>query len=532
MPRKKGEHNKGNDEIWICNPPGRGGRLRAALVYPNSYWVGMSNLGYQAVLRAFIDRAEFDVRRVFWDGSRLQFPDGGRALNDFDIVAFSVSFQPDLVHLPRMLEAGRAMLPSPGRPRPLLLAGGVALTINPEPAAPLMDVIVVGESEPFLEKFFDLLLPGDSFGRFEEILHGVCRIPGAYVPSLYNLEESAAGMLLPRPVDDAPERVERTWLRDLDSNPARPAVLTRQTEFGSMYPLEISRGCPAGCHFCAASAVCRPVRFLGKDRFVQEIETGLRYRKKIGLVGTAVSYHPGLADLAGEVLDRGGSFTPSSIRLERLTPELAGLLFSSGHKTVSIAPESASEKLRRNIGKEVPDSVVMNAVDLLQESGIPSLKLYFMLGLPGEENADVQGIIDLAENIRARLVKSGKKSGRVGTLTISVNPFVPKPHTALERSPMAEEAVLFARLKKVRDGLGRLGGVRVQTGSVRGAYLDGLISLGDRSSAQHLGKIPRTGLSLKRLDRLIPDASRLLLTERVGELPWDLIRNRSTFNCP
>ncbi len=525
MPRKRDDKKRGNGEIWISNPPGRGGRLRAAIVYPNSYWVGMSNLGFQTILRTFLGRGEFDVRRVFWDGHRLQFPDGGRALNDFDIVAFSVSFQPDMVNLPRMLEAGRATVPSPGRMRPLLLAGGVALTINPEPVAPLMDVIVVGESEPFLEKFFDLLLAGDGTTSPEDLLQSASSIPGAYVPSLYSLEDPAADMQLPRPLEGAPAKINRAWLRELDTDPARPVVLTRQTEFGSMYPLEISRGCPAGCSFCAASAVCRPVRFLGMDRFIKEIETGLKYRKKIGLVGTAVSYHPRLTDLAGEILDRGGSFTPSSIRLERLTPELTGLLFRGGHKTVSIAPESASEKLRKSIGKEVPDPVIMDAVDLLQESGILSLKLYFMLGIPGEEDADIQAIVDMAADIRGRIARSGKKSGKVGTLTVSVNPFVPKPHTALERSPMAPEVVLTARFKNLRDGLGRLGGVRVQTGSIRGAYLDGLISLGDSRLAQRLGEIPRAGLSLKRLDRLIPYASRLLLNERAGELPWSLIRN-------
>ncbi|MFV1956588.1 MAG: radical SAM protein [bacterium] len=512
-------------ETWICPQPGRGGRLRVAVAYPNTYWVGMSNLGFQAILRAFLEKPGFDVKRVFWDGSGLQFPDGGRTLNEFDVVAFSVSYQPDIVHLPRMLEAGKAATPAPRKSRPLLVGGGVALTLNPEPAAPLFDVIAIGESEPFLESLTELLLSNSREGGPEDLIHQLTSLPGAYTPSLYKTEESEDGLTLSHPVHGASATVRRVFLDSLDANPARPAVVTRDTEFGNMYPMEISRGCPAGCAFCAAAVVCSPVRFLGKERFIEEVEIGLRYRKKIGLVGTAVSYHPDLLDLAGEIHKRDGSFSPSSIRLERLSPELAGLLAQSRHRTVSIAPESASEKLRASIGKEVADSDIINAVDILQSAGIPNLKLYFMVGLPGEEDPDALGIIDMVDRVRLCMIKHGRKKGRVGTVSVSINPFVPKPHTALERSPMAEEAVLSGRIGKVRNGLRRLGGVKVQAGSVRGAYLDGLFSLGDRRITGFLGDIPRAGLSLKRLDKLIPNASQILLAERSGKLPWHFIKN-------
>ncbi|MEE8320031.1 MAG: radical SAM protein [bacterium] len=513
------------DETWICPPPGRGGRLRVAVAYPNTYWVGMSNLGFQAVLRAFLEKPGFDVKRVFWDGSGLQFPDGGRALNEFDVVAFSVSYQPDIVHLPRMLEAGRAAVPAPRRSRPLLVGGGVTLTLNPEPAAPLLDVIAIGESEPFLESLTELLQSNSRGGGSEDLTHQLASLPGAYIPSLYTTEESEDGLMLPHPVGSVGATVRRVFLKNLDDHPARPAVVTRGTEFGTMYPLEISRGCPAGCAFCAAAAVCSPVRFLRKERFIEEVEIGLRYRKKIGLVGTAVSYHPDLFDFGAEIHKRGGSFSPSSIRLERLNPELAGLLAQSRHKTVSIAPESASERLRASIGKGVADSSIINAVDILQDAGLPNLKLYFMVGLPGEEDSDALGIIDLVDRVRSRMIKHGRKKGRMGSISVSINPFVPKPHTALERSPMAEETVLSGRIGKVRDGLKRLGGVKVQAGSVRAAYLDGLISLGDRRITGFLGDIPRSGLSMKRLDKLIPSASQILLSERSGKLPWHFIEN-------
>lgn len=505
--------------------PGRGGELRIAAAYPNSYWVAMSNLGYQTVLRTFLERPGFDVRRVFWDGKSLHFPDGGRSLSEFDVVAFSVSYQPDMVHLPRMLEAGKLALSSPPDKRPLVIGGGIALTINPEPVSALFDIIVIGDSEPGLPDLLNLFLSGE--GDTEHLIQSASRLPGMYAPSLYTVPESiGSSYLMPVPVAGAPAKVRRAAVQSLDPDPARPAVVAKETEFGSLYLLEISRGCPARCAFCAASSVCGSVRFLGLSRFQEEMTVGLRYRKKIGLVGTAVSYHPQLTDIAQMILDAGGSFSPSSIRLERLTPLLASQLAVSGHRTVSLAPEAGSEDLREAVGKGFPNETTLKAVDILQDAVIPNVKLYFMVGLPGETDADIAAIVDLVSDIRERVVQAGRKRGKVGTVSVSVNPFIPKPHTPFERKPLAEEDILTSRLKGVRDGLGRLGGVKVQTGSVRGAYLDALLSLGDRRLAGVLGQLPRSGTSLKKLDRIVDGASRILFErEDAVQLPWGFIGN-------
>jgi radical SAM superfamily enzyme YgiQ (UPF0313 family) len=300
--------------------------------------------------------------------------------------------------------------------------------------------------------------------------------------------------------------------------------MTTDTEFGSLYLLEISRGCGAGCSFCAAGSICGPVRFLGMDGFNKELELGLKFRDRIGLVGTAVSYHPRLTDIAREIHSRGGVFSPSSIRLERITPEFAELLSESGHKTVSVAPEAGSESIRKAIGKGVPSDAILEKIGLLQESGIPNIKLYFMVGLPGEEDADVREIVDLSTAIRDRVVKEGRKKGRVGTVSVSLNPFVPKPGTPLEREPMCTENVLTRRMKIVRDGLGPVGGVKVQSGSIRRAYIDGLLSLGDRRISTALDKLPEKGVSLKRLIKIAPEAERILFDRASGSLPWEFIK--------
>jgi radical SAM superfamily enzyme YgiQ (UPF0313 family) len=485
------------DEDWVT-PQSRSSGLKVAVAYPNTYRVGMSNLGYQAVLKAFLEAPGFQAGRVFYNGRVTEFPDGGHALDDFDAVAFSVSYQPDLVHLPRMLETAKAAL---------IIGGGVALTINPETSAGLFDAIVLGDSEPVLPGLMKTLLSGEN--SKEGILARLDEMDGIYVPGRRHMTIKA-------------EPVARAVLPDLDRLPARPAVLSKRSEFGDMYPLEVSRGCGAGCRFCAAGSVCAPVRFLGLETFKRESELGLRYRRKIGLVGTAVSFHPRLNEMAAFVLSKGGIFSPSSIRAERVTPELAELLVRAGHKTVSLAPEAGTEELRASLGKGMGDGDFLNRVDILLEAGVPNLKLYFMAGLPGEEDSDAAAVVDFTAGVRDRMIGHGKPRGKVGTLTVSVNPFVPKPQTAFESATMAGETVLSKRLEAIRKGVTRLGGVKAQIGSVRRAYLDALLSLGDRSVTDVLDKIPPGGVSLKRLIKIYPHAENVLFGER--ERVWEFIR--------
>lgn len=507
-------------ENWISPQP-RSGGLKVAVVYPNSYRVGMPNLGYQVILRAFLEDQRFDARRVFWEGQTLRFPDGGRTLDEFDAVAFSVSYQPDMVHLPRLLETGRVGPPG-SKSRPLVIGGGIAVTINPETSSHLFDVVVLGDAEPVLPELLDGL---GSDGSIDSILDRMAKVPGVYIPGRYEHPKSLDNpFILPRSIQNSPSRIETSMLGDISSNPARPAVISIDSEFGSMYPMEVSRGCPAGCLFCAAGSICGPVRFLGMDKFAREAEQGLQYRKTIGLVGTAVSYHPQLEEMAGFLLEREGSFSPSSIRAQRVTPELAQLLVRAKHQTVSLAPEAGTEELRKSIGKGLTDGQFLERTDFLFDAGIPNLKLYFMVGLPGESDSDIAGVVELVRKLRERMMYWGKPRGRVGIITVSVNPFVPKPRTAFERVPIAQESALKERMRIIRTGLGPVGNVKVQTGSVRGAYLDALLSLGDRSVADVLDKLPAGGVSLKRLTGILPTAEQILFGRESGELPWGFIK--------
>ncbi len=513
------------EEAWVSSPPGRGGGVKIAVAYPNTYWVGMSNLGYQALLRTFLETPGFDVRRVFMEKQGLWFPDGGRSLSDFHTVVFSVSFHPDLIHLHRMLETGGTGKSRAASGKPLLIGGGVALTLNPEIGSNDLDLIVVGDSEPALPGIMDALLSWGGRGSVEDLLDKLSEQPSCYIPSKYGVEPDGVGIYrIPSPKGGAPPEVAKAVLADLDDRPARPAVVTRDTEFGSLYLLEVSRGCGAGCAFCAASVACGPVRFLGLTRFEEELATGLRFRKKIGFVGTAVSYHPELLRMADMVIREGGGFSPSSVRLEFLKPPLAELLSASGHRTVAVAPEAGTERLRASVGKGFSDEAVMGAIDVLQDAGIPNIKLYFMVGLPGETEGDVDAIVEMVKSVRKRVVAAGRKRGKAGSVSVSVNAMIPKPQTPLERTPMASEDVLNRRFKRIRRGLGGVGGVRVQTGSIRMAYLDALLSLGDRDVAGALGELPARGLSLKGLIRSVPEAERILFGREGAGLPWEMFK--------
>jgi radical SAM superfamily enzyme YgiQ (UPF0313 family) len=481
----------------------------------------MSNLGYQAVLRAFLEDHRFDARRVFWEGRSLIFPDGGRSLEEFDAVALSVSYQPDMIHLPRLLEAGRVG-PHSSSLRPLIIGGGVAVTINPETSSHLFDIVVLGDAEPVLPV---LLEEVSSNADRDTLLDRLGEVPGVYIPARYERQTpSDSPFLLPRADRGSPSKIQTSILPDLSSHPARPAVISTDSEFGKLYTLEVSRGCAAGCLFCAAGSVCGPVRFLNMGAFVREAELGLRYRNTIGLVGTAVSYHPKLEEMAGYLLDQGGGFSPSSIRAEKVTPELADLLVRAKHRTVSLAPEAGTVQLRKAIGKNLSDEQFLEKADLLFEAGIPNLKLYFMVGLPGESDSDINGITQLVGKLRDRMLHWGRPRGKVGSITVSVNPFVPKPRTVFERVPIASESTLKESMQAIRAKLGPVGGIRVQTGSVRGAYLDALLSLGDRSVADVLDKLPASGVSLKRLTKIIPAAEQILYGRESGELPWGFIK--------
>src|SRR5438477_1543908 len=464
---------------------GPSGPLSVCLVYPNTYPVGMANLGFQAVLRLLAQDPRVTCERAFLpDGPRSEWPrtlrsvEHDRPVRDFDVVAFSISFEVDYVHVLDCLAlAGIPLWRNDRTAGPLVVAGGPATFLNPEPLAEFVDLFLIGEAEEMLGEFLDRALAG-ALGR-EAILERSEEVVGAYRPDrhtpLYDERGDLAGVRYDGPGNG---RVRRRFVEDLDAFATNSEVLAPEAVFGDMYLVETSRGCEWGCRFCAAGFMYRPVRYRSLRTLRESVARGLQQRRTIGLVGAEMASLPGVSALCQGIAAAGGRPSPSSLKADVITPALAAALGRGGNRSVTVAPEAGSERMRRVINKNLTEPEILRAAEWLVGAGVESLKLYFMVGLPTETAADVAGIVALTASVRARLA-----GARVGRVLVSINPFVPKPWTPFQWDPMEAIPPLRAKLAALGRELAALGGVDVEIESPREAYLQTLLSRGDRRIA-------------------------------------------------
>ncbi len=515
-----------------------GGRLSVALIYPNTYHQGMSNLGMQTVYQMLNSRDDTLCERFFLpdpedidEHRRTGFPlvsvESQRSLDAFDLIAFSISFENDYLNLPIIFELGRLPLWREDRNEghPLVLCGGVCAFLNPEPLADIMDLFAVGEAEVILPPLLLGLLDPDASGR-KELLSQLSQVPGIYLPGGYTPDYMESGELRSMaPSEELPEHVKRQWQNNLDESQSRTCVATPETEFGSMHLVEVSRGCPRACRFCAAGFIYRPFREHSLDHLRHEILDEQQEVGRIGLVAAAVSDYGDLADIGRAILDHGGEVSVSSVRIDAITTEQIQVLADAGHKTLALAPEAGSQHMRDVINKGIDEEQILAAVKLLAEGGIPNLKLYFMIGLPTESESDIVAIVDLTVKIRQIWEGVGKQRGRLGRLHLSVNPFVPKPWTPLQWAPMERRGQLDKKYRLLQKRLRPLPNVDLNFESLRQAEIQGLFARGDRRVGRLLPLLA-DGSSLKaacRQSGIDPD---FYLHRERGEaelFPWDII---------
>lgn len=508
-------------------------RISIALVYPNRYHVGMSSLGYQTLYDLLNGLDHVVCERAFLpDGKgtenvRPVLIESGRPIADADIIAFSISFENDYPHLLTILDQAGIPLRSGERSarHPLVVAGGVACFLNPEPIAPFIDCFLLGEAEGILPRFFQVFEPGTDK---QELLKNLARqVPGAYVPAFYHPRYHDDGTLASfEPLEDVPLKIKRVYLKNLDQVSTSSAVLTPHTTFDRSFLIEVGRGCPHGCRFCSAGFIYRPPRFRPMDQLKQTIDRGARLTDRIGLVGAAVSDLPQIEELCAKFTDQNVRISFSSLRADRLTPGLLSMLKKSDVKTATIAPEVGSERMRRVINKGITEKDILTAATMLVENGIPNLKLYFMIGLPGETGADIDAIIKLAKQIKHRFLTSSRARKHIGTITISLNSFVPKPATPFQWAAMDEVGTLKKKIKTIRNELKKVANLRINSDVPRWAYIQAMFSRGDRKVADILLLAHANKGNWAQTFKTAPvNSDFYVLRERNldEKLPWDFI---------
>ena len=516
-----------------------GGRLRVVLAFPNTYHVGMSNLGFQTVYKLFNADPDVVCERTFLPPKQaLQTAIQSRTplltlesqsyVGDFDMLAISLSFEWDYPNVLTLLRLSGIPLYAEdrGERHPLVVLGGAVTFLNPEPLAPFIDVVAAGEGEVLVPH----LVAAASMSSRRDGLRTLASQRGFYVPTFYDVsygEDNVVAGWVPHVNTGAPPTVHKAAVKTTEAlDPPHTGIFTPQTEFGSRFLVEVVRGCAKLCRFCWAGYNYLPVRAFPTERILSLAEEARTYANRVGLVSIALCDHPEIETILTRLLGMGYTISPASLRLDDLTPEIIKLLHESGERSVTIAPETGSDRLRRVINKNITNEQILDRADLIFSSGIENLKLYYMIGLPTETDDDLEAIRDLTLKIRDVMLKHGRKRGRSGRITASVNPFVPKPGTAYQWLPMTPSATIARRAKRLRSLMKSISNVYVNIKSDRQAYYQALLSLGDRRIAPVIEIAASNGGDWRAaLAATKVDADGWVLRDRSKDLtlPWDII---------
>jgi radical SAM superfamily enzyme YgiQ (UPF0313 family) len=513
-------------------------RVRVALAFPNTYWVGMSNLGFQTVYRLFNALDSVVCERVFLppkqelahylaSGTPLLTLESQTPVADFDVMAFSVSFEWDYVNVLTLLRlAGLPRYASERDTRhPLVVIGGAVTFVNPEPLAPFADVIAAGEGETLIPAL------GSAFGEAADradLLRRLSLERGFYVPRFYEPQYAADGTLSGVvATSSASAPVRKAALKTTEAvDPPATGIFTPDTEFGSRLLVEVVRGCANLCRFCWAGYNYLPVRAFPTARILDLAAAARPHSARVGLVSIALCDHPDIEHILTRLQEMGYSISPASLRLDDLTETIVRLLRESGERTITIAPETGSDRLRRVINKTVTNDEILDRAELIFASGIENLKLYYMIGLPTETDDDLVAIRDLTLQLRERMLRYARPRGQIGRIVGSVNPLVPKPGTAYQWLPMEEAAITEKKIKHLRTLMADIDNVYFNIKSERHSFYQALLSLGDRRVSAAIEIAERNGQNWRAaVAEAGIDADFYIFRDRSRDayLPWDII---------
>lgn len=436
--------------------------------YPSTYRSGMTGLALHIFYNTLNLREDTSCERYF--RHQLKNPaasvESGRRLRENHIVGFTLTYEEDIINLIEMLNTGGIPVMADARidQDPIVVVGGPVVTANPEPYVDFVDAFVIGEGDLVVHNLIDIVKEA---GSREAAIEAMAGVRGVYVPR-FN-----------------PRSVQRLVIDDLDSIkypiaqivPNLPDGSKLEPVFGKSFLLEVTRGCGHSCRFCLVGHVCRPRRSRSLKKLQEIVESGLESTpvSKISLIGSSLGDMDDLESLVCWIVENGNEISVPSLRADSVTRPLLDCLVRGGQRTFTIAPETGSANLRRSIGKGLDDDSIYSAIQIAEEAGYRSIKLYFVIGLPGEEESDIE---DTGRMI-ARITKGSKMR-----VTASINPFIPKAQTRWEREPQPSIDELRRRLRVIQ---GQIRGekVTIETLDMRSARIQAALSIGGRN----LGKV-------------------------------------------
>ncbi len=511
-----------------------GVRVPVAFLYPNTYHLGMSNLGLH-ILYQILNGKGWACERFFLPEAKKQAEyvktktalfsmETQRPLANFPYICATISFEMDYLNFLRQLELGHIKLLSAerGEKDPFVIIGGPCATFNPEPLADFADMVVIGEGEETLPKLLQLLeqLRMEKKDRTEKLL-AAAQLPGVYVPQFYKpVYDDAGHFAAMERLADVPETIVRQWVRDLDEYPHTSAIISPYTEFSNMFIVEVARGCGRHCRFCMAGYCFRKPRSRNLKLLLEDIRNRPEATAKVGLMGAAVSDYPEMKQLTKTLAEEAVPFSCASLRADSLDLPLVQALAKSGQRTMTVAPEAGSVRMRAAINKGITEEHIYEAMEYAAQAGMPNTKLYFMIGLPGESDEDIEEMVALVHRVRKRM----DELGHTGDLVLSVNAFVPKPFTPYQWSPLENIKTLKRRFKLLQTGFKKDRRIRLLTESLKETVLQAVLARGNRKLGTVLQWANAHQAGLKEAlqnNGMDPEELACRKIETESPLPWD-----------
>lgn len=523
-------------------------RLTVALIYPNSYAIAMSSLGFQIAYRVLNDHPGVVAERFFLDSAHLGSIESGAALADFDVLAFSASFEMDEPHLLNLLDAAGLELEArervEGSHRPLVLMGGVLVSVNRLPIYPFIDIFLHGDAELALPPVLEALATarGHESGGHRRRLEAVEGLPGVEItagarraagmsfdPELEPATRTAlageSAEALPRPAAPEPPR-----LTNLESHVCSTQILTPHCEFSDMALIDLARGCPHHCTFCWIGHNSPPYRARSLDTIFRAIEAWMPATKKFGLVSSAVGAHPEIDEICRWMMARELQVSYSSLRVEEVTPTMLEALCRGGGRTITIAPEAGNLRVRRLLGKRISDEEILGVVDRALTLGTENIKLYYMIGIPSETDEEALDIVRFSARVREVMLRHGRSRGRMGYLGFNLGVFVPKPKIPLNHIEPVPLDQVKRRLKKVVNELKKLPNSRLNVSSPDLAVAQSVLSVGGLEASRYLQLVRAGGGDWRRANRAWAGEAEAHFERhgRLSRLPKERLHPRET----